>query len=188
MNKLALSIIVVAVVGLVVGIIFFVVRPNQTARLSNNTNQSNAKTMQITSPAFAAEQPIPSRFTCDGQNINPPLNIEQVPKEAKSLALIMDDPDAPADTFTHWLIWNLPIDTNIQENSLPPGAVTGLNDGGQTEYFGPCPPNGRHRYYFKLFALDLKLKLPAGAKHAQLEKAMSAHVVGEAQLMGTYSR
>jgi len=144
--------------------------------------------MKITSSAFQQGGNIPSKFTCDGANTNPPLQISDVPPEAKSLVLIVDDPDAPSGLFTHWAIWNIsPQTSTIAEGSTPKG-VQATNDFGRSGYGGPCPPSGTHRYYFKIFALDRELDLPFGAKRSQLDAAMKGHVVGQGELMGRYSR
>jgi len=144
--------------------------------------------MKITSPAFQEGGNIPSKFTCDSGNTSPPLQIADVPSGAKSLVLIADDPDAPSGLFTHWMAWNISPQTNaIAEGSAPKG-VHGTNDFGKSGYGGPCPPSGTHRYYFKIFALDRELDLPAGTKRTQLDAAMKGHVVAQGELMGRYSR
>ncbi len=144
--------------------------------------------MKITSSAFQQGANIPSKFTCDGANTNPPLQISDVPSEAKSLVLIVDDPDAPSGLFTHLAVWNIsPQTSTIGEGSMPKG-VQGTNDFGRSGYGGPCPPSGSHHYYFKIFALDRELDLPFGAKRSQLDAAMKGHVVGQGELMGRYSR
>ena len=148
-----------------------------------------AEPMQISSPAFADGATIPAKFTADGADINPALVISGVPAGAKSLVLIMDDPDAPGGTWNHWLLWNLgPATTTIAEDSTPAGAVAGRNDFGETLYRGPSPPSGTHRYFFRLLALDTKLDLPAGADRAALDRAVKDHVLARAVLMGLYSR
>lgn len=145
--------------------------------------------MKITSKAFANNGFIPRKYTCDGQDINPPLTIKEIPANTKSLVLIVDDPDAPMGVWTHWLVWNIdPKTTEIKEGIVPQGAVLGKNDFGKPDYGGPCPPRGTHRYFFKVFALDVVLNLPSGASRSQLEKAMENHIVGQGQLMGKYSR
>ena len=144
--------------------------------------------MKITSSAFQQGGNIPSKFSCDGANTNPPLQISDVPPEAKGLVLIVDDPDAPSGLFTHWAIWNIsPQTSTIAEGSAPKG-VQGTNDFGKSGYGGPCPPSGAHRYYFKIFALDRELGLPSGAKRSQLDTAMKGHVVAQGELMGRYAR
>jgi Raf kinase inhibitor-like YbhB/YbcL family protein len=144
--------------------------------------------MKITSSAFQEGATIPSKFTCDGADASPPLQIADIPSGAKSLALIVDDPDAPSGLFTHWMVWNLsPQTSTVAEGSAPKG-VQGTSDFGKSGYGGPCPPSGTHRYYFKIFALDRELDLSSGAKRAQLDAAMKGHVVAQSELMGRYSR
>jgi Raf kinase inhibitor-like YbhB/YbcL family protein len=144
--------------------------------------------MKITSSTFQEGGNIPSKFTCDGANSSPALQISDVPSEAKSLVLIVDDPDAPSGLFTHWAVWNIsPQSSTIAEGSTPKGAQ-GTNDFGKSGYGGPCPPSGTHRYYFKIFALDRELDLPSGAKRGQLDAAMKGHVIAQGELMGRYSR
>jgi Raf kinase inhibitor-like YbhB/YbcL family protein len=144
--------------------------------------------MKITSPAFQAGGNIPSKFACDGANTSPPLKIENIAAEAKSLVLIVDDPDAPVGLFTHWLAWNIdPKTTEIAEGSAPHG-VSGKNDFGKSGYGGPCPPSGTHRYFFKIFALDRQLDLPAGARRRELDAAMKGHIIAQGELMGRYSK
>src|ERR1700736_3428362 len=144
--------------------------------------------MKITSSAFQEGGIIPEKFSKNGQNANPGLRIDGVPAEAKSLALIVDDPDAPVGLFTHWLVWNIdPKTTEIAEKSVPPGAVQGTNDYPGRGYDGPQPPSGSHRYYFRIIALDKKLDLPSGAKRKELDKAMSGHVIAQGEYMGRYS-
>ena len=144
--------------------------------------------MKITSSAFQEGGNIPSKFTCDGSDTSPPLQITGVPSEAKSLVLIADDPDAPSGLFTHWLVWNIPPQTNsIAEGSAPKG-VQGTNDFGKSGYKGPCPPPGTHRYSFKIFALDRELDLRAGAKRSQVDAAMKGHVIAQGELVGRYAR
>jgi Raf kinase inhibitor-like YbhB/YbcL family protein len=154
------------------------------------TEQSIQKTsMKLSSPHFSDGNNIPERFTCEGDDCNPTLVIEDVPQAAKSLVLIVDDPDAPRGTFTHWLIWNLRSDvTEITEGSAPPSGVQGLNDFGTGKYGGPCPPSGVHRYYFRLYALDMTLELAPNSKRNAVEAAMESHVIAEAILMGRYAR
>ena len=145
--------------------------------------------MKVTSSAFQQGGNIPAKFTCDGANANPPLHIAQVPAEAKSLALIVDDPDAPGGLFMHWLVWNIdPKTTDIAENSVPPNAVQGKNGFGKSGYGGPCPPSGAHRYYFRVYALDQTVDLPAAANRSELDGRMKGHIIGQGELMGRYSR
>jgi len=144
--------------------------------------------MKISSSAFADGKSIPSKYTCDGADTSPPLSIEGVPPGAKSLALIMDDPDAPGGTFDHWIVWNIdPKTTAIAEGQSPKG-IAGRNGFGKDGYGGPCPPSGEHRYYFKLYAMDMTLNLPPSSKKADLEKAMKGHTLADGQMMGRYRR
>jgi Raf kinase inhibitor-like YbhB/YbcL family protein len=145
--------------------------------------------LKITCPAFSMNGSIPSRYTCDGKDVNPPLLIGNLPSGTQSLALIVDDPDAPGGTWVHWVVWNMGPDTReIAENTLPPDALQGMNDFQRRAYGGPCPPSGTHRYFFKLYALDAKLKLGTGAIKAALEASMQGHVLAKAELVGRYSR
>ena len=145
--------------------------------------------MKITSPDFPEGGMIPARFTCDGANVNPRLDIAGVPAGARSLVLIVDDPDAPAGTWNHWLLWNIdPATTMIAGGSVPAGAIQGRSDFGQEKYIGPSPPSGTHRYFFRLLALDAKLYLPAGTGRAALETALRGHALMKAELMGRYRR
>ena len=147
------------------------------------------KGLTITSPAFVHSMAIPARYTCDGQDINPPLIINAVPDGARSLALIVDDPDAPVGTWVHWLVWNIsPQTREIKESSLLVGAVQGLNDWKRNRYGGPCPPSGTHRYFFKLYALDIILNLAPSTNKTALERAMQGHIIAQGELMGTYRR
>jgi Raf kinase inhibitor-like YbhB/YbcL family protein len=145
--------------------------------------------MNLTSPDFGEGGNIPERFTCDGKDISPTLKIDGIPKEAKSLVVIVDDPDAPGGNFTHWLIWNIVPDlTEIIANKLPAHAVQGVNDFGKSKYSGPCPPAGVHRYYFRLYALDTTLTLPPASKRKAVDSAIKGHTIAEATLMGRYAR
>ncbi len=143
----------------------------------------------LTSSAFAEGETIPKKYTCDGINVSPQLQWDKVPATTYSLTLIVDDPDAPGGTFTHWIQFDLPPSPNV----LPEGArmvgKSGLNGFGKTGYSGPCPPLGVHRYFFTLYALDLpSLDLPDGTLRTEVERAMNGHVVGKGQLLGKYSR
>jgi Raf kinase inhibitor-like YbhB/YbcL family protein len=143
----------------------------------------------VGSAAFQMAGKIPTQYTCAASNVNPPLFFRGVPVEAKSLAVIMDDPDAPGGLFTHWLVWNIdPTVTQISEKSVPKDALQGTNDFGNIRYGGPCPPSGTHRYFFHVFALDQPLDLKAGSKRSQLEKALSGHILARGQLMAYYTR
>jgi Raf kinase inhibitor-like YbhB/YbcL family protein len=147
------------------------------------------ETLTITSPAFAAGAAIPAKYTCDGSDVSPPLAIGAVPAGTQSLALIMDDPDAPGGMWVHWVVWNIPPQTReVRESALPAGAGQGKNDWNRNSYGGPCPPSGTHRYFFKLYALDGTLNLGASATKTELERAMQGHILGRGELMGTYRR
>jgi Raf kinase inhibitor-like YbhB/YbcL family protein len=148
--------------------------------------------MIITSPSFIDGGEIPKKFTCDGGEINPEFQVLNVPDEAKSLALIMHDPDAPREGgFTHWVVWNIdPRTTLIKEESIPPGATEGANGSGRTGYAAPCPPpgHGAHHYHFKLYALDTFIDLPEGATQDELLEAMEGHRLEDAECVGLYKR
>ena len=154
----------------------------------NNTMEKPAASasLNVSSTAFTAGGPIPSQYTCDGANINPPLDIQGIPEYAKCLALIVDDPDAPAGTWVHWVVWNIPVSSNLVENRVP--GTEGLNDFHKHHYGGPCPPSGTHRYFFKVYALDALLDLSDNTKKAGLENAMIGHVLASGELMGLYKR
>jgi Raf kinase inhibitor-like YbhB/YbcL family protein len=155
-------------------------------------------TLQITSTAFPASGAIPLLYTCDGEDISPPLTWSDLPPNTKSLALVVDDPDAPDPkapkrTWVHWLLYNLPaghkgLTENVDRAGLPRGTGEGLNDWGRTGYGGPCPPIGRHRYFFKLYALDIQLPDLGQPRKAELLKAMQGHILAQAELIGTYQR
>ncbi len=150
--------------------------------------------LALTSPAFAAGGEIPRKYTCDGEDVSPPLEWGAPPAGTQSLALIMDDPDAPMGTWDHWLLYNLPADARslpegvAPDATRPDGSRHGKNSWGRVGYGGPCPPGGQHRYFFRLYALDIPLDLPAGANKAQLLAAMSGHILAQGELMGTYRR
>jgi len=144
--------------------------------------------MKVTSSAFHEGANIPSKFTCDGSDTSPPLQIAGVPSGAKSLVLIVDDPDAPGGLFTHWLAWNIPPQTGSIAEGIAPRGAQGANDFGKSGYRGPCPPLGTHRYSFKIFALDRELELGSGAKRSQVDAAMKGHVIAQGELVGRYAR
>jgi Raf kinase inhibitor-like YbhB/YbcL family protein len=150
--------------------------------------------MKITSTAFEESGMIPRKYTCDGEDVSPPLAWTGVPEGAKTIALISDDPDAPVGTWVHWVLFNLPAAEKGLPEAVPPdeelknGAKQGQNDFRRIGYGGPCPPGGTHRYFFKLYALDTVLNLPAGATKAELLKAMEGHILAQGQLMGKYRR
>lgn len=148
----------------------------------------------VKSSAFKEGEMIPMKYTCDGEDISPPLSWEGVPEGTKSIAIICDDPDAPMGTWVHWVLFNLPPGTNTLPEAVPPEAVLengarhSINDFRKLGYGGPCPPSGTHRYYFKIYALDIVLGLQSGASKADLLKAMEGHVLSEGQIMGRYKR
>ncbi len=145
--------------------------------------------MELWSDAFENGEAVPEMYTCDGENINPPLHFSDFPEGTESLAIMVEDPDAPSGDFTHWIIWNIPPDTReILEAEVPVGAVQGMNDSGNLGYTGPCPPEGEHRYFFRAYALDVVLKLDEGAEQEDLQAAMEDHILDEAELVGIYSR
>jgi Raf kinase inhibitor-like YbhB/YbcL family protein len=149
----------------------------------------NMSTLKISSPAFKHNSHIPPKYTCDGIDVNPPLTFENIPPGAKSLALIVDDPDAPAGTWVHWVIWNMASDVQtIEENTVPNGASEGVNDFGKQNYGGPCPPSGTHRYFFKLYVLDSSLTLNKNTTKADLERAMKGHIIAQSEVIGLYAR
>lgn len=142
---------------------------------------------KISSPAFVSNEHIPEKYTCDGDGISPPLNIDGVPSNSKSFALIVDDPDAPMGTFVHWVVWNIePTVKKVEENSSP--GTEGMNSARENSYMGPCPPSGTHRYFFKLYALDTRVNLPANSRKEDLVKAMNGHLIGSCEIIGLYSR
>ncbi len=151
--------------------------------------------LKVTSTAFESGSTIPKKFTCDGPDVSPALNWNDPPAGTQSLALIADDPDAPVGTWVHWVLYDLPADARSLPESVPEqeqlanGARQGRNDFGKIGYGGPCPPPGKpHRYFFKLYALDTKLDLKAGATKAGVEKAMQGHILAQGELMGRYGR
>jgi Raf kinase inhibitor-like YbhB/YbcL family protein len=165
----------------------------QISSLSYFINSGESK-MKLTSTAFEDGGMIPKKYTCDGDDVSPPLSWEGVPAHSKELALICDDPDAPMGTWVHWVIYNISpqlkgFGENIShEKKLPNGAVQGINDFRRIGYGGPCPPGGTHRYFFRLYALDISLDLDPGASKAQLLKAMQGHILEETRMYGKYKR
>ena len=146
-------------------------------------------TMQITSSQFKNNEYLPAQYGCKGTNINPPLTISDVPAGAKSLALIVDDPDAPRGDWVHWVVFNIPPETReIAEGSVPAGATQGTNDFGNANYGEPCPPFDTHRYFFKVYALDTTLNLGAQTTKQDLEKAVAGHILDKAELVGLFAR
>ncbi len=177
--------ILVIILAVLVGIALF-------SGIADKEPISNMENIILKSSAFEHEGNIPSKYACDGENIIPPLQIGELPEGTKSLALVVDDPDATGGgTFDHWILWNISPETKgIREGEIPSGSVGGENGFGNEEYGGPCPPKGSepHRYMFKLYAIDSELGLEPGSSKKELEKAIKGHVLGEGLLMGRYGR
>jgi len=144
------------------------------------------KELRITSPVFQNREIIPAKYTCDGVNVNPPLSIEGIPEGTRSLVLIVDDPDAPMETWDHWIVWNIPPVEKIEENSVP--GIEGLNDFNKHSYGGPSPPSGTHRYFFKVYALDTKLDLNRNSRKEDVERAIEGHILAKGEIVGLYRR
>lgn len=154
--------------------------------MKNILKEVDYKLITVTSPSFKDNDHIPVQYTCDGRNISPALKLEHIPTEAMTLAIIVEDPDAPAGTWVHWVVWNIPVTHMIRENEIH--GLQGVNDFGKNSYGGPCPPSGTHRYFFKVYALDSALNLPSNTRKIELEKAMSTHILGFGELVGLYTR
>ena len=144
------------------------------------------KSLIVSSPAFEANDFIPSKYACTGANINPELKITGLPEHAVSLALIVEDPDAPKGVFDHWIMWDIPVNSKIGENTAP--GTQGKNGKNENKYTGPCPPSGTHHYHFKVYALDTKLNLPAGCDKARLQKAMDGHILASGEVIGLFKK
>jgi Raf kinase inhibitor-like YbhB/YbcL family protein len=187
--RLLVLLILVAAVGCAIQ-----QRARQETLSSTSTPPTAGGSIKLTSTAFKEGEPIPHQYTCVGVNVSPSLEWSGVPKSAKTLVIIADDPDAPSGTWVHWVLYNLPADNIGMVENLPAtdelkaGGFQGKNDFGRIGYGGPCPPSGTHRYFFKIYALDNELPLKAGATKADVEKAMEGHVVAQGQLMGTYRK
>jgi Raf kinase inhibitor-like YbhB/YbcL family protein len=149
-------------------------------------HEESLQAMKIVSPSFKNNEKMPVKFTYDGKDVNPSLEIENLPEGTKSLALIVDDPDAPMKTWVHWVLYDIPPSSRIEEDSVP--GKQGINDSGGKNYHGPCPPSGTHRYYFKVYALDKILGLKEGISKSDLEKAMRGSILSSAELVGLYNR
>ncbi len=164
---------------------------NSTSTQNNSVTINKSKGMKITSPAFVNNTKIPSKYTCNGNNVNPPLIFEDVPHNAKSLVLIVDDPDAPMGTWVHWVVYNInPKAKDVAENSIPQDGIQAVTSFAKPGYGGPCPPSGTHRYFFKLYALDTILhfdETQAVDKKA-VEDAMNSHIVDQTEFIGLYSQ
>lgn len=187
------SIITIAIVLLAIlgSFIFFLQKSRhqiQTIIPSNTISEKKTK-MKLESSSFPNNQSIPQKYTCDGENINPPLSISDVPQDTKSLVLILDDPDAPSGTWTHWTLWNInPQFKELAEKSIPEGAIEGKTSFGKPGYKGPCPPSGTHRYVFKLYALDTILTLDQNTNREELDKIMINHILDRVEFIGLYKK
>ena len=166
-----------------------------TAQNSSDASRGSTMPFSLRSPSFSSGGAIPMKFTCEGSGISPALQWGEPPARTEGFTLIADDPDAPAGTWTHWVAYDLPAtlrqlpEAVPKQAAAPGGGAQGINDFGKTGYGGPCPPPGKpHRYFFRLYALDIKLDLKPGATRQQLERAMEGHILGQAELMGTYKR
>ena len=194
--------LLLAFIVCIIGLLAFLIStqqeiPENKEDISVTTNDSSMNTpLSLTSSAFSDGEVIPSQYTCDGANSIPPLSISGVPEDAESLVLIMDDPDIPdsvkesrgIEVFDHWVVFNIPTDiTTIEEGKQPAGTL-GLNSAGNAEYTGPCPPDGEHRYFFKLYALDTTLDLDEGATKQEVEEALYEHILTQTRLLGRYTR
>lgn len=154
--------------------------------LSCEAEEKKGGAMKVRSPEFESSGFIPMRFTCQGEDVNPALIVEGIPAQAKSIALIVDDPDAPMGTWVHWVVYDIPVVSRIEENSIP--GKQGMNDFGRKDYGGPCPPSGTHRYFFKVYALDKELGLKEAVDKRGLEKAMQGSILDKAELVGLYKK
>jgi Raf kinase inhibitor-like protein, YbhB/YbcL family len=154
--------------------------------IAEREEAATCKKIKVSSEVFKSNAFIPRRYACDGVDVNPSLNIDQIPKKTQSLVIVVDDPDAPSGTWVHWVMWNIPVTHFIKENDAP--GVQGLNDSGKHDYSGPCPPRGTHRYFFKVYALDCKLELPTSSDKTSLTYAMENHILGFGELIGLYRR
>jgi Raf kinase inhibitor-like YbhB/YbcL family protein len=191
MKKILIVIVIIIIAALAVFAYRYFGSRTITYKNSQSDQTSVTTTpMQIISPAFADGQSIPAKYTCDGSGVNPPLKFSDVPSQAKSLALVVDDPDAPGGDWIHWLVWDInPSTLEIAEGKVPVEATEGATSFGQTGYGGPCPPAGSpHHYHFKLYALDAKLNLPTRTTKSDLEAAINGHILAQAELVGAYQK
>ena len=185
--------VTVAVLVVAAAVLIVALTPRPTAKAPVPAAKEAAVSLQLTSSAFAAGGAIPKRFTCDGEDVPPPLAWTGAPAGTRSFALVVDDPDAPMGTWVHWVLYDLPDTTAalpeaVTASTLPPGTHEGTNSWKRTGYGGPCPPSGRHRYFHKLYALDIVLPDLDRPTRAELEKAMAGHVLAQTELVGTYQR
>ncbi|MFH1622044.1 MAG: YbhB/YbcL family Raf kinase inhibitor-like protein [Candidatus Omnitrophota bacterium] len=169
-----------------IAILIFVFMLACLVSIGNIQAQTGGEDMNISSPEFKHNESIPKKFTCQGQDVNPALKIENIPQGTKSLVLIMDDPDAPMGTWVHWVVFNISVTSKIEEDSIP--GEQAMNNFGRKDYGGPCPPSGTHHYFFKIYALDTTLESSKVTNKATLEKAMQGHVLDQAELIGLYKK
>jgi Raf kinase inhibitor-like YbhB/YbcL family protein len=188
----SVTVFVLTAIIILVAVIIYPHLGSRTTSFSGRPDANLINTimpMTISSPAFLDSQAIPKQFTCDGDGISPALRLAEVPTAARSLALVIADPDAPNPPWIHWLMWNISASTTeISENSVPQGAMQGQGSSGQNVYGAPCPPSGTHRYIFTVYALDSKLILPSYSTADKLQAAMQGHIITQAQLVGVYGR
>ncbi len=186
-TKIYYLIFFILIFSLIGGLLFF--KLNSQKKLEQEIKNNSQTSMELLSSAFNNNDFIPQKYTCDGEDINPPLVIKEVPEGTKSLVLIVDDPDAPMKVWVHWLVWNIPPSVKeIKEGEKVEGAVEGLNDFGRNSYGGPCPPYGTHHYHFKLYALNKTINLPSSSGKKDLEKAISGSIIAKTELIGLYQR
>lgn len=187
-KKNSILITLVIVFGIISGILVSGFNKKTFQPLNRSPVQPKGGQMKITS-VFENNGQIPSKYTCDGQDLAPELTISDIPTGTKELVLIVDDPDAPVGTFVHWVLYNIPANTaKIDEKNLPQGVKQGFSDFRRNGWGGPCPPNGEHRYFFKLYAINKTLDLPEGASKSKVENAIKGHVIEQVQLIGLYKR
>ena len=148
--------------------------------------EQSIKKLYVTSKAFEDGSAIPIKYTCDGLNVNPPIDLAFIPQNAVSIAIIVEDPDAPINTWTHWIVWNIPVTHNIKENTKQ--GISGVNDFSKNFYCGPCPMNGVHKYLFKIYALDCFIEMPLNTKKLMLKREISDHILAYGEITGTYTR
>jgi Raf kinase inhibitor-like YbhB/YbcL family protein len=181
------TVIIIVLITVIATVLLALSRRSKETEIASRGTGS----MKLISTAFEHGTLIPVKYTCDGQDVNPPLSFAGIPEEAKSLVLVVDDPDASPETWVHWTVWNIPPQKQFiaeAESGLPAGAVEGATSAGKTGYHGPCPPSGTHHYFFKAYALDAMLDLPAATDAAGLESAMEGHILDKAGLIGLYQR
>jgi Raf kinase inhibitor-like YbhB/YbcL family protein len=176
-----------AAVALIAVAIVLILVFHKTYNMENSTT-TTPETLRLTSSVFSEMSVIPDIYTCKGENINPPLNIHDVDPRAKSLVLVLEDPDTPIGMFNHWVKFNIPPETTIIEEGKEPPGVAGVGSSGNLTYKGPCPPSGTHRYFFRIISLDTELPLAEGASKDEVLNASTGHILQEGQLIGLYSK